>query len=141
MEAILLAIFTAICWGTSAIFEKMGLLNIDPITAVFIRSLTVIFIIIILFPLFYPGFFKSVINIDKRSLILIIIGGILASFLGQWIYFKALKIGEASRIVPVVTTYPLITLILSIIYLKEELTLFKVLGITLIIIGVCLIRL
>ena len=140
MDPIILALLTALCWGVSAIFEKMGLLNIDPITAVFIRSITVILIISASFPIFFPDFIKSLINIDRRSLLLIIIGGILASFLGQWIYFKALKSGEASRIVPIATTYPLITLILSVIYLKEELTLFKVLGVILIIIGVCLIR-
>ena len=140
MNPILLALFAAIFWGVAAIVEKMGLLNIDPIIAVFIRSLAVTLIMVISFPLLYPGFFKAIINTDKKTLILIVTGGVLAAFLGQLFYFKALKIGEASRIIPVATTYPLITLIISVVYLKEELTLFKVLGIMFITIGVWLIR-
>ena len=55
-------------------------------------------------------------------------------------YFKALKYSESSRVVPIAGTYPLIALITSIIFLKEELTLAKAIGTLLVVVGIFLLR-
>jgi transporter family protein len=55
-------------------------------------------------------------------------------------YFKALKLGEASRVVPIVASYPMMTAIFSALLLGEKLTLMKFIGIILIIVGMFLLQ-
>ena len=58
----------------------------------------------------------------------------------MWTYFGALKLDETSKIVPIAAIYPLVTAVLSILILKEGVTLFRLIGTLLIIIGVWLVR-
>ncbi len=67
-------------------------------------------------------------------------GGLIAGFLGQLTLYNALKAGEASIVVPISATYPLVTLIIAVLILGESVTLAKVLGIVLVICGVALLR-
>ncbi|RKX63498.1 MAG: hypothetical protein DRP34_01850 [Thermodesulfobacteriota bacterium] len=53
-------------------------------------------------------------------------------------YFSLLKAKNASQIVPLTSTYPLVATFLAIIFLKEELTLFKILGTIFIVVGIYL---
>ncbi|HHY05140.1 MAG TPA: EamA family transporter [Thermoanaerobacterales bacterium] len=48
--------------------------------------------------------------------------GILSALIGQLFYYNALKYGEASKIVPICSSFPLITVILAIVFLNEQFT-------------------
>ncbi|MFH1753003.1 MAG: EamA family transporter [Candidatus Omnitrophota bacterium] len=138
MTSVLLLLATAVLWGSSPILEKIGLAKTDPLTAISIRSLAIT-VILLLF-LTFTGRIKDLFVIDAKSLSIFILSGFLAGFLGMWTYFGALKMGATSKIVPIAATYPLVTAILSIIILKEGVTLFRVIGTVMIIIGVWLVR-
>ena len=138
MTTILLLLATAVLWGSSPILEKVGLGKTDPLIAVSIRSFAIT-IILLLF-LTFTGRIKDLFVIDTKSLVIFIISGFMAGFLGMWTYFGALKMGATSKIVPIAATYPLITAILSIIILKEGVTLFRIIGTVLIIAGVWFVR-
>ncbi|NQT06897.1 MAG: EamA family transporter, partial [Candidatus Omnitrophica bacterium] len=60
--------------------------------------------------------------------------------LGMWTYFAALKLGATSKIVPIAAAYPLVTAILSIIILKEGVTIMRFIGTALIIAGIWLVK-
>ena len=64
----------------------------------------------------------------------------MASLLGQLAYYYALKNSEASKVVPVSSSFPLITLALAFLFLNESITLKKILGTMLVILGIILIR-
>lgn len=54
--------------------------------------------------------------------------GILASLLGQLVYYYALKEGAASRMVPVASAFPIVTFVGAIFLFGEKLTWQKSLG-------------
>jgi transporter family protein len=65
--------------------------------------------------------------------------GLLTGFLaatGIIFLFVALGHGEVTRVVPVTSAYPIVTLILSVFFLRESLPATRVLGAVLVVIGV-----
>ena len=59
---------------------------------------------------------------------------------GQIFFYNALKLGEASRVVPLGATYPLISFILAVFLLGEKFTLAKLGGIILVLSGIFLLK-
>jgi transporter family protein len=66
--------------------------------------------------------------------------GIVAGLLGVFTYYSALKTGNASRIVPLASVYPMIAFILSVLFLKENFTATKLLGTLFVILGIFLLK-
>jgi len=138
MITIILLIITAFLWGASPILEKVGLAKTDPLTAVTIRSVAIT--VILLLYLAFTGRIKYVFQVDPKVAGIFVISGVLAGLVGMWTYFGALKMEPASKIVPIVAAYPLVTAVLSIIILKEGVTLLRLAGTILIIIGIWLVK-
>ena len=66
--------------------------------------------------------------------------GIFASLIGHFAFYYALRLGEASRVVPIVSAYSLITILAAVIFLSEKMTIYKGAGALLVIAGVFLLR-
>ncbi len=138
MTTVVLLVLTALLWGSSPILEKMGLGKTDPLTAVAIRSLSIAVILIIF--LAVTGKMKEIFSVDMKTLAIFAVSGFMAGLLGMWTYFGALKLGATSKVVPIAATYPLVTTILSIVILREGVSLLRLIGTLLIIIGVWLVK-
>lgn len=138
MKAVFWALLTALLWGAAPIFEKGGLHRVEPNVVMLIRAIMVVGVVLI--SLGWGRNLGSIFQVDFQSLFFIVMGGILSAILGQLAYFYALKNGEASRVIPVICTYPLVTVLLSIVLLGEKCTLDKLLGTCLIILGIFYIR-
>ena len=138
MTVVVLLILTAILWGSSPILEKIGLRNTAPLIALTIRSIGVT--VALLLTLAWLGKFKEVFNVEGKTVLLFVISGIMAGLLGMWTYFGALKAGATSKIVPIAACYPLITAFLSILILKEGVTMLRLIGTLLIIAGIWLVK-
>jgi transporter family protein len=138
-KAFLFAMLTSLIWGLAPAFEKIGLGGrIDPYLGVVIRTIPIA--IIGLFGLALMGRLDSMVQVDLKSALFVMAGGFLAGFLGQVAFYSALKSGEASVVVPLAATYPLVALIISVIFLGEAFTLQKLAGISLIVGGVVLLK-
>ncbi len=138
-KAFMYAVLTAIIWGLAPAFEKTGLSGkIDPYVGVVIRTIPVV--IFSITGLFLLGKAGELAHLEVRNVFYIAMGGLIAGFLGQLTLYNALKAGEASIVVPISATYPLVTLIIAVLFLGESVTLAKVLGIVLVISGVALLR-
>lgn len=135
---IFLLIVTTLLWGTTPIIEKIGLARVDPFIGVTIRSTIVTIALLMLTFLLGKG--RALIELEGRSIFIFGLSGLMAGLLGMWTYYTALKIGSTSKIVPISACYPLITAILSVLILKEGLTLLRVIGTTLIVIGIWLVK-
>lgn len=135
---IFLLIVTTLLWGTTPIIEKIGLARVDPFIGVTIRSTIVTIALLMLTFLLGKG--RALIELEGRSILIFGLSGLMAGLLGMWTYYTALKIGPTSKIVPISACYPLITAILSVLILKEGLTLLRVIGTTLIVIGIWLVK-
>ena len=73
-------------------------------------------------------------------IIVFAISGLLAGLIGMVTYFILLKVSLASKVVPLVATYPLVTAILSTLFLKEPITIERLLGTVFIVAGVFLVK-
>lgn len=61
-----------------------------------------------------------------------------ASALAAFFFYLAVSKGEASRVVAITATYPVITLILAFIFLGEQITFQKTVGVIVTVIGILL---
>lgn len=138
MKALFWSLITALFWGIAPLFEKTGLERVEPMVIVFIRC--VLLITVLTSVLSWQGKFQTIFQVDFYSLIFILLGGVFSAVLGQVTYFYALKHGHTSQVVPLVCIYPLITVLLSALFLGDKFTLDKVVGTCLIILGIFFIR-
>ena len=115
---------TILFWGITPIIEKIGLKSVEPLLALFIRTFSAL--IGIFFILLLSSSFNTS-SLNFKNVGILSLSGILSGFLGMFTYFSLLKAKNASQIVPLTSTYPLVATFLAIIFLKEELTLFKIL--------------
>lgn len=138
MTVLILLLLTAILWGSSPILEKVGLRNTAPLIAVTIRSIGIT--VALLITLGCLGKIKELFNVEGKTIILFTISGIMAGLLGMWAYFGALKAGATTKVVPIAACYPLITAVLGVVILKENVTLVRLIGTFLIIGGVWLVK-
>ncbi len=134
----LLLIATALLWGATPILEKTGLAKVDPLIGVTIRSAIVTAGLLLLTFLLGKG--KALMELDGKSILLFGASGMMAGLLGMWTYYGALKIEATSKIVPIAACYPLVTALLSVLILKEGITLHRVIGTALIVSGVWLVK-
>jgi transporter family protein len=131
-------IATTLLWGSTPILEKIGLAKVDPLIGVTIRSAIVTAGLFLL--TFVLGKGRALIELDGKSVLLFGASGVIAGLLGMWTYYGALKMEATSKIVPIAACYPLVTALLSVLVLKEGVTLYRVIGTALIVTGIWLVK-
>ncbi|MEF3280522.1 MAG: EamA family transporter [Elusimicrobiota bacterium] len=135
LEVSLYLFVAIICWGFGAIFDKLTLRYFDPVSAFYSRT----FIIIVFFSIFVSTRFLKTINdlkIASKSGLIYISLSVIVAMVGVFAYLKAMSFSEASRIVPISSTYPLVTFIIAVLFLGESFTLTKLIGTIFVILGV-----
>ena len=126
--AILSAIFAAL----TSILAKVGIEGVNSNLATAIR--TIVVVLMAWFMVFITGNQNGIVDISKKSWIFLILSGLATG--ASWLcYYKALKLGEASKVVPIDKLSIVITIILAFIFLGEQITLKTLIGCCLIIIG------
>jgi bacterial/archaeal transporter family protein len=134
-----LIFLTVIFWGAAPIFDKAALkAGGDPLLGTIVRGFFLGFAM--LFTALLAGKVKPLLNMPGRAVVFFVISALLAGALGVFTYFKALQSGATSKIVPLASTYPLITAALSALFLGESLTLARIAGIALIATGIFLVK-
>lgn len=125
------AIAAAICWSMAAVFYKKGIWA-GAIPAVLVRTFFAMLFLLILFFILRGGIFEFTL----MGFIFLNLGGLFRLILGGAAYMKGLENISVSRFIPILFTFPLLTILLSIILLKENIR-FEVIGGTfLIVIGI-----
>jgi transporter family protein len=135
---IFLLIVTALLWGATPIIEKIGLVKVDPLIGITIRSTIAMVGLFILTFLLGKG--RELIEVDGKSILIFGSSGVMAGLLGMWTYYAALKMESTSKIVPIAACYPLVTAFLSVLILKEGVTLPRLIGTALIVSGIWLVK-
>lgn len=139
-EAFVWALLTALVWGIVPILEKLGLQKVQPDTGLFLRSLGVIIGGAILLIFKFTSLKIELSAVSAKTVFFLILGGFLASFIAQLFFYRALKLGEVSRVVPIASVYPLIAFLLALIFLNEKITITKTLGLCFVLLGILLLR-
>lgn len=125
MSWILAATLSALFASLVAIFGKIGIKNVDSNLAVALRTL-----IIVVFAwgiVLAQGNAGDVWKISRYSLLFIVLSAI-ATGLSWLFYYKALQLGEASRVAPIDKLSVLLTVILAFVFLGEKPTIGNVTG-------------
>lgn len=136
MSAYVLALLAALFWGLAPVLEKVALRTGDAWMAVFVRTAVAAALCAGFFT--FTGGWGRVTRADPKSVVLIVLAGIASAVVGQAFYFKALRLDDASRVVPIAGTYPLIASALSVVFLGEPLTLRKGVAVAAILAGIAL---
>lgn len=126
--AILSAVFAAL----TSILAKIGIDGVDSNLATAIR--TVVVVIMAWGMVFLTHAQTGLSEINKKSWIFLILSGLATG--ASWLcYYKALQVGEVSKVVPIDKLSVVITLILAFVFLREELTVKSIVGCVLIAVG------
>lgn len=136
-SGILFSIITIFCWGGASFVDKIALTGkLSPAFGVAFRSIVVASFIL---PYFLVQLTRGELaKIELRSLGFVALSGLLASLIGQWALYSALKGNEVSRVVPVCSTYPVVAAILGFVLMGEAMTIPKVAGLVMVTGGVVL---
>jgi len=140
MEKVFLyALLTAMLWGFAPLFGKVGLKMVDPLLALGIRTFFVF--LIVSFLVIFTGKAKELFALlPSKGAFYVSCEALFGAILGQLFYFYALKGGEASRVVPIASAFPLFTALFAFLFLGEKFQWPKFLGAVLIVGGMILLR-
>ncbi len=133
MQWVLYAILSAFFASLVAIFGKIGIRGVDSNLAVALR--TVIIVVFAWMIVWVQGNASDVFKISRYSYVFIILSA-FATGLSWLFYYKALQLGEASRVAPIDKLSVALTVLLAFIFLGEKPAVGNVLGATLITLGV-----
>ena len=126
--ALLSAIFAAL----TAILAKIGIEGVNSNVATAIR--TVVVVLLAWAMVFITQSQHNIAQISQRSWAFLILSGVATG--ASWLcYYKALQMGETTKVVSVDKLSAAITFVLAIIFLHEDFTLKSVIGVSLITIG------
>ncbi|MGG1912405.1 DMT family transporter [Priestia megaterium] len=128
------AIMSISFWGISFVSTKAVLAKLDPYTLLVLRfGIGALFLLVLLVLKRYP------LNIPLKYIPHLIVLGILGVFIHQVIQATALLTINASAAGWIISFSPVFTVILSVFFLHEKMTLLKASGIIVAIIGVLLV--
>ena len=129
---ILFAFGSAIFAGITSILAKCGIRKTDSTVATAIR--TVVVLIFSWLMVFIVGSQSQIGSISGTAWVFLILSGLATG--ASWLcYFKALQCGDINKVVPIDKSSTVLTILLAFIFLHEEISLSKAVGIVLIGIG------
>ena len=126
--ALLSAVFAAL----TSILAKIGIEDVNSNLATAIR--TVVVVIMAWGMVFLTSAQNGISQISKKSWLFLILSG-LATGASWMCYYKALQMGDASKVVPIYKLSVVITLILAFVFLHEQFTAKSLVGCVLIAAG------
>lgn len=129
---VLFAILSSIFAALTSILAKVGIEGVNSNLATAIR--TVVVVAMAWMMVFITNTQSGIGDLSKKNWIFLILSGLATG--ASWLcYYKALQLGEASKVVPIDKLSVVITLILAFIFLHEEFTVKSIIGCVLIAAG------
>lgn len=129
--ALLSAVFAAL----TSILAKVGISGLNSNLATAIR--TVVVVLMAWGMVFLTNTQNGISEISRRSWLFLILSGLATG--ASWLcYYKALQLGDASKVVPIDKLSVVITLLLAFVFLHEEVSLRSLIGCAFITIGTLL---
>ncbi|MCM1399183.1 MAG: EamA family transporter [Clostridium sp.] len=129
---IVLALLSAIFAALTSILAKIGIDGVNSNLATAIR--TVVVVVMAWGMVFLTHTQKGLSSINRKSWLFLILSGLATG--ASWLcYYKALQMGDASKVVPIDKLSVVITLILAFVFLHEEFTVKSLIGCILIGVG------
>ena len=132
--ALLSALFAAL----TAIFAKLGLAGVNSDMATLIRTV-IIFGVLGVF-VYATGKWTNPFELSSRTWLFLVLSGLATG--ASWIcYFRALKVGDASKVAPVDKLSLLLVVVIAVVFLGERPSLQEWVGIVMVGAGVMVLAL
>ncbi len=126
------ALLSAVFAAFTSILAKVGIDGVNSNLATAIR--TVVVVVMAWGMVFLTNTQNGITEISKKSWIFLILSGLATG--ASWLcYYKALQVGDASKVVPIDKLSVVITLVLAFVFLHEEFTVKSLIGCILITLG------
>ena len=120
--ALLSAAFAAL----TAIFAKVGLEGVDSDLATLVRTFVIIIVLSVF--VYLTGKWANPFELSSHTLLFLVLSGLATG--ASWVcYFRALKIGEASKVAPVDKLSVMLVAIFAVLFLHERPSLREWIGI------------
>ena len=111
--ALLSAVFAAL----TAIFAKIGLEGVDSDLATLIRTVVIMAVISVF--VYFAGKWSNPFELSSRTWFFLVLSGLATG--ASWVcYFRALKIGDASKVAPVDKFSLLLVAVFAVLFLGER---------------------
>ena len=122
---ILYAFGSALFAGATSILAKIGIEDVDSHVATALR--TIVVLIFSWLMVFIVGSQCQLVDISIKCYIFLILSGMATG--ASWLcYFKALQLGDVNKVVPIDKSSTILTMVLAVIFLKEDITVSMVIG-------------
>ncbi len=128
----LFALLSSVFAAATSILAKVGIDGVDAHLATAIRTLVVV--VMSWGMVLLTNAQSGIAEISRRSWIFLVLSGVATG--ASWLcYYKALQMGDVSKVVPVDKLSIVITLVLAYVFLHEQFTVKSLIGATLIAAG------
>lgn len=119
------AILSAVFASLTSILAKVGIEGVNSNLATAVR--TVVVVVMAWVMVFVTNNQGGLVSISRKSWIFLILSGLATG--ASWLcYYRALQIGEASKVVPIGKLSVVITLVLAFVFLHEKFTMKSLIG-------------
>lgn len=123
---------SALFAGLTTILAKCGIKNTDSNVATALRTIVVLIFSWIM--VFVVGAQNRLASLTGRVLIFLVLSGLATG--ASWLcYFKALQLGDVNKVTPIDKSSTILTMLIAFIFLKEDITYLKLIGMVLIGVG------
>ena len=113
----LFALLSALFAALTSILAKIGIEDVDSNLATAIRTVVVVGMSWLM--VFVTNAQSGITNIGKKSWLFLVLSGLATG--ASWLcYYKAIQIGDVSKVVPIDKLSVVFTLVLAFIFLHEE---------------------
>lgn len=120
-----LALLSAVFAALTSIWAKVGIDGVNSNLATAIRTMVVV--VMAWGMVFLTHAQSGIAAISRKSWLFLILSGLATG--ASWLcYYKALQVGEASKVIPIDKLSVVITLVLAFVFLHEEFTVKSVIG-------------
>lgn len=119
------ALGSAVFAALTSILAKVGIEGVNSNLATALR--TVVVLVMAWGMVFLTNAQRGLADISQRSWLFLILSGLATG--GSWLcYYRALQLGEASKVVPIDKLSVVITLVMAFVFLHEQFTAKSVMG-------------
>ena len=126
------ALGSAVFAALTAILAKVGIEGVDSNLATAVRTLVVLVMAWAI--VLVTGVQGGLASISAKSWVFLVLSGLATG--ASWLcYYRALQLGQASLVVPIDKLSLVITLVLAVVLLREQLTVRGVVGAVLVTVG------
>ena len=125
----ILAVLSAVFAALTSIFAKIGVENVNSNLATALR--TIVVLLMAWGMVFITNSQGGISSISRKSWIFLILSGLATG--ASWLcYYKAIQLGDVSKVVPIDKLSVIFTIVLAFIFLHEKVSVKSVIGCVLI---------